>query len=62
MTRTLDEYHFNSFRLNIPGIGGGTFHSRSVPSLLGFTEESPGYPILCDAYCRQIPPQQDSLP
>ncbi|MCF7973874.1 MAG: DUF4091 domain-containing protein [Phycisphaerae bacterium] len=54
MTRTLNEYHFNSFRLSIPGIGGGTFHARSVPSLLGFTEETPEYPILFEAYCRQI--------
>ena len=54
MARSQDEYHFNSFRLNIPGIGGGTFHSRSVPSLLGFTEDTPEYPILFDAYCRQI--------
>ena len=54
MTRGLDDYHFNSFRLGIPGIGGGTFHARSVPSLLGFTEDTPEYPILFESYCRQI--------
>lgn len=54
MTRGLDDYHFNSFRLGIPGIGGGTFHSQSVPSLLGFTEDTPEYPVLFGAYCRQI--------
>lgn len=54
MARGLDHYHFNSFRLGIPGIGGGTFHSRSVPKLLGFTENTPEYPILFDKYCRQV--------
>jgi glycosyl hydrolase family 123 len=54
MSRALDHYHFNSFRLGIAGIGGGTFHARSVPSLLGFTEDTPEYPILFNSYCRQI--------
>jgi len=54
MSRALNDYHFNSFRLGIPGIGGGTFHSRSIPSLLGFTEETPEYSILFNAYCKQI--------
>ncbi len=54
MSRALDHYHFNSFRLGIAGIGGGTFHSRSVPSLLGFTEDAPEYPILFTSYCRQL--------
>ena len=38
MTRAIDHYKFNSFRLGIPGIGGGTFHALSQPSLLGFGE------------------------
>jgi len=54
MQRALDHYHFNSFRLGIPGIGGGTFHARSVPSLLGFTEGTPEYPILFRSYCQQM--------
>lgn len=54
MTRSLEDHHFNSFRLGIPGIGGGTFHSRSVPNLLGFTEDTPEYPILFESYCRQM--------
>ena len=36
MERAIDHYGFNSFRLGIPGLGGGTFHSRSEPELLGF--------------------------
>lgn len=54
MQRALDHYHFNSFRLGIPGIGGGTFHARSVPHLLGFTEDTPEYPILFRSYCQQM--------
>jgi hypothetical protein len=54
MGRALDHYHFNSFRLGITGIGGGTFHSRSVPQLLGFTEDTPEYPIMFTSYCRQL--------
>jgi hypothetical protein len=54
MQRALDHYHFNSFRLGIPGIGGGTFHARSVPHLLGFTEDTPEYPILFESYCQQM--------
>jgi len=54
MQRALDHYHFNSFRLGIPGIGGGTFHARSVPNLLGFHEDTPEYPILFQSYCQQV--------
>ncbi len=54
MERALDHYRFNSFRLGIPGIGGGTFHSRSVPQLLGFTEDTPEYPLLFNSYARQV--------
>jgi hypothetical protein len=43
MRRAIDVYHFNSFRLNIPGLGGGTFHQRYEPELLGFAEHTPQY-------------------
>ena len=54
MSRAIDHYKFNSFRLGIPGIGGGTFHALSEPSLLGFTESDPEYAILFDSYCSQM--------
>ena len=38
-----DRYHFNSFALPIPGMGGGTFHARYEPSLLGYREHTPEY-------------------
>lgn len=54
MTRAMDQYHFNSFQVHIPGIGGGTFHETYPPRLLGFAEDTPEYPVLFDAYCRQL--------
>jgi hypothetical protein len=54
MTQAIDRNHFNSFRVGIPGIGGGTFHEISPPNLLGFDEDTPEYPVLFDSYCRQL--------
>jgi len=54
MTQAIDRNHFNSFRLDIPGIGGGTFHAITPPSLLGFDEDTPEYPVLFDSYCLQM--------
>ncbi|HNS19073.1 MAG TPA: DUF4091 domain-containing protein [Sedimentisphaerales bacterium] len=54
MERAIDHYGFNSFRLGIPGLGGGTFHSRSAPELLGFEESTPHYKALFTSYCTQI--------
>lgn len=54
MTQAIDRNHFNSFRLSIPGMGGGTFHARYEPQLLGFGEDTPHYQILFNDYCGQI--------
>jgi len=54
MTRAIDRYHFNSFRLGIPGMGGGTFHARRDPDLLGFAEDTPHYQALFADYCGQL--------
>lgn len=54
MTRAIDQYHFNSFQVHIPGIGGGTFHEIHPPRLLGFDEDTPEYPVLFHSYCRQL--------
>lgn len=58
MTVSLDQRHFNSFRLPIPGLGGGTFHSRTDPSLLGFSENTPEYRAAFTYYCQAV---QDHL-
>ncbi len=54
MTRGIDYYHFNSFRLSIPGLGGGTFHARREPELLGYSEDKPQYKAAFSAYCREV--------
>jgi len=54
MERGIDHYNFNSFRLSIPGLGGGTFHSRRDPELLGFTEDTAHYKAAFNAYCKEM--------
>jgi len=54
MARAIDRYHFNSFRLSIPGLGGGTFHARREPELRGFSEDTPHYKALFTSYCQQM--------
>ncbi len=54
MERAIDRHHFNSFRLGIPGMGGGTFHARREPELLGFAENTPHYQALFKSHCVQI--------
>ena len=54
MRRAIDTYHFNSFRLRVQGLGGGTFHSRREPSLLGFAEGTPQYRQAFANYCGQL--------
>ncbi|MBP8127956.1 MAG: DUF4091 domain-containing protein [Candidatus Hydrogenedentes bacterium] len=54
MTKAFDEYHFNSFSVGVPGMGGGTFHSRHEPELQGFKEDSPEYQALFNSWCGQV--------
>ncbi|MDI9432947.1 MAG: DUF4091 domain-containing protein [Planctomycetota bacterium] len=54
MEKAIDRWHFSSFRLGIPGMGGGTFHARSEPELLGFGEQTPHYKALFKDYCTQM--------
>jgi len=54
MEKAIDQWQFNSFRLGIPGMGGGTFHARHEPQLLGFGEETPHYQALFTNYCTQM--------
>jgi len=54
MQRAIDYYNFNSFMVRIPGLGGGTFHARYEPELLGFTEDTAHYKALFNSYCQQL--------
>ncbi len=50
----LDEHHFNSFRLPLRGMGGGTFHSRRLGELEGFQEGTPEHARLFKDYLSQV--------
>ncbi|MGC8885640.1 MAG: glycoside hydrolase domain-containing protein [Verrucomicrobiia bacterium] len=50
----IDNYHFNSFRLPLRGMGGGTFQSRYLGSLEGFKEGTPEFMRLFKDYLGQV--------
>ncbi|MBI4658613.1 MAG: DUF4091 domain-containing protein [Verrucomicrobia bacterium] len=50
----LDEFHFNTFQLRLPGMGGGTFHSRHLGELEGFQEGTPEHARLFQDYLNQM--------
>ncbi len=52
--RWLDQAHFNSFRLPLLGMGGGTFHSRRLGELEGFQEGTPEHARLFHDYLYQV--------
>jgi len=54
MSKAIDEYGFNSFRMPIQGLGSGTFHSRTDPSLMGFGEDTPQYQEAMANYLQQL--------
>jgi hypothetical protein len=54
MDKAIHTYHFNSFQVPFPGLGGGTFDGIDNPSLLGFHEEDPEYELLMQAYGGQL--------
>ncbi len=54
MERAIDTYHFNTFAVPIQGMGGGTFHARHEPSLLGYSEDTPHYKTAFSNYCQGL--------
>lgn len=52
--RWLDKERFNTFVLPLLGMGGGTFQSRSLGTLEGFTEGTPEHARLFKDYLSQI--------
>jgi hypothetical protein len=54
MSRVLDKFHFTNFNVGVPGLGGGTFHDRTLPSIEGFGEETPEYKALLADYLGQL--------
>ena len=54
MTRAFQARHVSSFRVDVPGLGSGTFFGAQAPGLLGFGEDTPEYPLLFDAYVKGV--------
>jgi hypothetical protein len=54
MQQGIEARHFNSFRLAIPGMGGGTYIDRREPVLQGWPAESPQYKALFRGYGRAL--------
>jgi hypothetical protein len=54
MGRVFEKYHFNSFQVHVPGMGGGTFHARVEPELLGYRENQPEYKAAFTNYCKAM--------
>jgi hypothetical protein len=54
MTRVLEQYHFNSFMMHVPGLGGGTFEFRVQPEFLGYKEDAPEYKTALTNYLRGV--------
>jgi len=54
MTRVLEQYHFNTFMVHVPGLGGGTFEFRVQPEFLGYKEDAPEYKTALGNYLRGL--------
>lgn len=54
MTRVIECFRFTNFLLPIHGMGGGTFHERYEPQILGFGESTPQYQAMFASYVKQL--------
>ena len=52
--RYLDEFGFNSFNLNLQGMGSGTFYARVPGNFAGFPQGTPEYDKLMTGYLTQL--------
>ena len=51
MEQAFREYHFNSFIIGVPGLGGGSFYERHDGSLGGYAADTPEHRALFQAWC-----------
>ena len=54
MSHAFDAYHFNTFRIRVEGLGGGTFQERYEPVFLGYPEGTTEYGVLLGKYLKGI--------
>ena len=50
MEKAFNVYHFNTMRLGVSGLGGGTFHARTEPSYMGYPATNELYHVLMAKY------------
>ncbi len=56
--RAFDRWHFNSFVLDLAGLGGGTYQSRHLGEIAGYQQGTPEYEAAFTKYVRAL---QDHL-
>ena len=54
MEHAIDDLGFNAFVVPIQGMGGGTYHDRRKPTLLGYSEDTPSYRQAFRAYVQAV--------
>ncbi|MCS7238948.1 MAG: DUF4091 domain-containing protein [Thermoguttaceae bacterium] len=54
MSRVLQRFRFTNFMLTVHGMGGGSFHERYEPEILGFGESTPQYQAMFASYVQQL--------
>jgi len=54
MDRVLGKFRFTNFILQLQGMGGGSFHERYEPELLGYKENTPQYQAMFSSYVKQL--------
>lgn len=54
MRRVIERYRFTNFVVPVHGMGGGTFHERWEPQILGFGEDTPQYHAMFSSFVGQL--------
>ena len=54
MATAIDTLGFTTFRLRVPGMGGGTYIDRRAPELQGYGADTPQYRALFRGYARAL--------
>lgn len=50
VAQALATWHFNTFQLNVSGLGSGTYEGHDMPSLQGFSEGTREYDVMLKSY------------
>jgi hypothetical protein len=54
MSEVMKRFPFTGFRLRVRGMGGGTFHARSDPSIQGYAADTPQFKAMFKDYAEQL--------